>query len=158
MTQVRWLDEREERAWRSMLLMQMHLTARLNHELVADAGLSYQDYAVLVALTDRADERMRLYELGTELGWEKSRLSHHISRMAERGLVSREKCESDRRGAFVVLTDAGRSSIEAAAPGHLDVVRRLFVDRLTPTQLDALADISTTVLAALADAGDPEGC
>ena len=83
------------------------------------------------------------------LGWEKSRLSHHVARMADRGLVKKEKCDSDRRGAFVVVTERGRKEIEAAAPGHVATVRRLFVDRLTPDQLDAIAEAAEIVLAAL---------
>src|SRR5687768_10084976 len=114
-----WLDEREERAWRALQLMQMQLEAELARQLAADSDLSYPDYLVLVELTDRSDGRMRLFELGRELGWEKSRLSHHIARMTDRGLVKKERCESDRRGSFVVITKRGRKSIEAAAPGHV---------------------------------------
>ena len=69
--------------------------------------------------------------------------------MADRGLVTKEKCDSDRRGAYVVVTDAGRKEIEAAAPGHVAAVRRLFVDRLTPDQLDAIGEAAEIVLAAL---------
>ena len=69
--------------------------------------------------------------------------------MATRGLVTKEKCDSDRRGAFVVVTRRGRNEIEAAAPGHLDTVRRLFIDRLTPQQLDAVGAAAETVLAGL---------
>lgn len=149
MDEVRWLDEREEQAWRALQFMQMRVTAELARQLAAESGLSYQDYLLLVALTDRPDGRMRLFELARDLGWEKSRLSHHIARMAERGLVTKEKCDSDRRGAFVVVTRRGRKEIEAAAPGHVDAVRRFFVDRLTPRQLDALRSAAETVLAGL---------
>ena len=146
---VRWLDERELRAWRSLQLMQMRLDGELARQLAVDSGLSYPDYVVLVALTDRADGRMRLFELAEVLGWEKSRLSHHVGRMADRGLVTKEKCDADRRGAYVVITGEGRRVIEAAAPGHVAAVRRLFVDRLTPAQLDAIGDAAEIVLAAL---------
>lgn len=144
-----WLDEREERAWRALQLMQMRLEGELARQLAADSGLSYPDYVVLVALTDTPDGRLRLFELAEVLGWERSRLSHHIARMSGRGLVRKEPCESDRRGAFVVLTAQGRREIEAAAPGHAAAVRRLFVDRLTAAQLDAVGDAAETVLAAL---------
>lgn len=150
-TAPRWLDEREERAWRGLQLMQLRLTGALARQLAEDSGLSYQDYLVLVALTDEVDGRLRQFELGEVLGWEKSRLSHHVTRMADRGLVVKEPCESDRRGAFVVITKHGRREIAAAAPGHLREVRRLFVDQLTPRQLDAVADIAEHVLAVLAD-------
>lgn len=146
---VRWLDEREERAWRALQFMQMRLDGELARRLGAESGLSYQDYVVLVALTDRPDGRMRLFELARDLGWEKSRVSHHIARMMERGLVTKEKCDSDRRGAFVVATKHGRKEIAAAAPGHVRAVRQLFVDRLTPEQLEAVGAAAETVLAAL---------
>jgi DNA-binding MarR family transcriptional regulator len=148
METVRWLTEREARAWRGLQLVQMRLEGELARQLAAESGLSYPDYLVLVALTDRPDGRMRPFELAAVLGWEKSRLSHHVARMATRDLVGKERCDSDRRGAFVVVTEHGRSQIEAAAPGHVAAVRRLFVDRLTPRQLDAIADIADTVLRA----------
>jgi DNA-binding MarR family transcriptional regulator len=157
MDEVRWLDERELRAWRSLQLMQMRLDGELARQLAADSGLSYPDYVVLVALTDRPDGRLRLFELAEVLGWEKSRLSHHIGRMAARELVAKERCDSDRRGAFVVITSEGRRVIEAAAPGHVAAVRRLFVDRLTPAQLDAIGDAAEVVLDALDELAAPSG-
>ena len=148
MDDVRWLDEREERAWRALQHMQMRLEAELARQLGADSGLSYPDYLVLVALTDRPAGRMRLYELADILGWEKSRLSHHIARMTDRSLVAKERCDADRRGAYVVVTSKGRREIETAAPGHVAAVRRLFVDQVTPSQLDAIGDAAEAVLAA----------
>jgi DNA-binding MarR family transcriptional regulator len=148
MSKVRWLTEREERAWRALQFMQMRLEGELARQLAADSGLSYPDYLVLVTLTDRPDGRMRLFELAGVLGWEKSRASHHVGRMVDRGLVTKQKCDSDRRGFYVVLTARGRREIGAAAPGHVAAVRRLFVDRLTPEQLDALGDAAEAVLAA----------
>jgi DNA-binding MarR family transcriptional regulator len=156
MEQVLWLDEREERAWRALQSMQMQLTARLARELAATSGLSYPDYLVLVALTDRPDGRMRMFELARGLGWEKSRLSHHVARMADRGLLTKEQCDTDRRGAFVVVTDEGRREIEAAAPGHVDAVRRLFIDRLTARQLDTIGTAAQAVLATLAEGEDDD--
>lgn len=149
---VRWLDEREQRAWRALQFMQLRLDGALARQLAADSGLSYPDFTVLVALTDREDGRMRVLELARHLGWEKSRLSHHIARMAERGLVAKEKCDTDRRGATVAVTPRGREVIEAAAPGHAEAVRRLFVDRLTPEQLDAVGAVAEIILAGLDEA------
>ena len=153
---VRWLDEREARAWRALQHMKMRLEGELARQLASESGLSYPDYLVLIALTDRPDGRMRLFELVRGLGWEKSRLSHQVARMAGRGLVDKQRCESDRRGAHVVVTALGRREIEAAAPGHVAAVRRLFVDRLTPAQLDAVGDVAEVVLAALDDRTDPD--
>jgi DNA-binding MarR family transcriptional regulator len=148
-TPVRWLDEKEQRAWRALQAMQMRLTAELARDLTVHSGLSYQDYAVLVALTDQPHGGLRLFQLGQSLGWEKSRLSHQVTRMAQRGLVAKTKCGSDGRGAVVVVTGRGRDEIAAAAPSHLTAVRRLFIDRLTAAQLDCLAEIAETVLAVL---------
>ena len=148
MAMTRWLTEREERAWRALQFMQLRLEGELARQLAAESGLSYPDYQVLVALTDRPDGRMRLFELAGALGWEKSRASHHVGRMVDRGLVKKQKCASDRRGSFVVVTARGRREIEAAAPGHVEAVRRLFIDHLTPEQLDAVGDAAEAVLAA----------
>jgi DNA-binding MarR family transcriptional regulator len=151
MTKSPWLSEREERAWRSLQFMQMRLEGELARQLAGDSGLSYSDYVALVALTDREDGRLRLFELADVLGWEKSRLSHHIARMVTRGLVTKEKCDDDRRGAYVVVTERGRQQITAAAPGHVATVRRLFVDQLTASQLDTIGEVARIVLAALDD-------
>lgn len=126
----------------------MRLDAELARQLMADSQLSYPEYLVLVALTDQADGRMRLYELAEVLGWEKSRSSHLVSRMVTRGLISKEKCDSDRRGAFVVVTSKGRSEIASAAPGHVKAVKQLFVDVLTAEQIKAVGDAALEVLAA----------
>lgn len=149
MKDVRWLDEREERAWRALQFMGMRLDARLAAELAAVSDLSHSDYTVLVALTDQPDGRLRLFELAATLGWEKSRVSHQIARMVDRGLVAKERCGDDRRGAFVVATDGGIAAIEAAAPHHVESVRRLFVEPLTPDELDALGRAAQKILDAI---------
>jgi DNA-binding MarR family transcriptional regulator len=151
--EVGWLDEREERAWRALQFMQMRLEAALARQLAAGTGLSYADYVVLVALTDAPGGRLRQFEVGATLGWEKSRLSHHIGRMVERGLVKKEPCGSDRRGAFVVVTQQGRKEIEAAAPGHVRTVRQLFVDQVTPEELEVIGRAAEKVAAALDETG-----
>ena len=143
---MRWLDEREQRAWRSYLAMQTRLQARLNRQLQADAGMSLADFDVLVALTDRPDVQIRVLELAEALQWEKSRLSHHLARMERRGLIERQDCADDARGAFVVLTDVGRRAIDRAAPAHVETVRTLVFDGLDPDQVDTLADIAEGVL------------
>jgi DNA-binding MarR family transcriptional regulator len=157
MEDVAWLNQREERAWRALQFMQMRLEGELARQLAADSGLSYPDYLVLVALTDRPDGRMRLFELASVLGWEKSRLSHHVARMVDRRLVTKKRCGDDRRGAYVAVTARGRREIEAAAPGHVAAVRRLFVDRLSPDQLDVIADAAEIVLAAFTDGRQEAG-
>ena len=146
MTETRWLDADEQRAWRRYLRMQAELTARLARQLLTESDLSLADFEVLVNLTDVPEGRMRVTELAKLLQWEKSRLSHHFSRMEKRGLVVRENCPSDARGAFVVLTPEGRTTIEAAAPWHVETVRRLMFDGLTAEQVEALGTIADVVL------------
>ncbi|WP_055482628.1 MarR family winged helix-turn-helix transcriptional regulator [Sphaerimonospora mesophila] len=145
----RWLDDDQQRAWRAYLRMQAGLSAALNRRLQAASGLSLADYDVLVHLTDAPDGRLRPYELQHALDWEQSRLSHHLSRMQRRGLVERQECAADGRGAFIVLTETGRGAIETAAPDHVETVRRLFFDQLTPEQVTTLEELSTRVLARL---------
>jgi DNA-binding MarR family transcriptional regulator len=144
-----WLTEQQQRVWRRWLALNTRLTAALHRELQADTGLSLQDYDVLVRLTDTAGGRMRVSDLARALQWERSRLSHHVTRMASRGLVEREECPDDGRGAFIVLTPAGRAAIERAAPAHVGTVRRLVFDSLSDEELDSLAAITDKVLTQL---------
>jgi DNA-binding MarR family transcriptional regulator len=149
MAGTEWLTDSEQRAWRALQFMQMQLEAALNRQLMADSEMSLSDYVVLVRLTDQPDGRLRLFQLGQEIGWEQSRLSHHVTRMAKRGLLRKESCDSDRRGAFVVITDQGRGAIEAAAPLHVATVRRLFIDLLDAEQIEMIGETAETVIAAL---------
>lgn len=154
MSEPRWLDETESRAWRAYMRMRTLLNAQVVRDLARESGLSGADYDVLSNLSETEGHRWRLHELAARMAWSKSRLSHHITRMEQRGLVTREECPSDGRGAFVTLTDAGLRAIEAAAPGHVASVRRHFIDPLSRGQLDALAEISQTVVRHLAERGD----
>lgn len=146
---TRWLNAREQHAWRGYLDMHARLTARLHRQLLADSGLSLSDFDVLVQLTDRAEPRMRVGELAEALQWEQSRLSHHIARMRRRGLVYSENCSEDARVTYVVLADEGRDAIQRAAPAHVETVRDVLFDQLTSEEVDTLATISDRVLARL---------
>jgi DNA-binding MarR family transcriptional regulator len=148
---ARWLDEEEHRAWRAWLDLNARLSARLNRELQAESGLSLSDYEILVALTDAdvPDHTLRMYELGERLHWEKSRVSKQVTRMAARGLVARRDCADDRRGAFVDLTEQGREAIEAAAPGHVELVRRIFFEELSREELETIERFTNRALARL---------
>lgn len=148
-TPAKWLSAEQLRAWKGLSLMQLQLQARLGRRL-AEHGLSYQDYLVLATLSDQPDGRRRVVELSDELGWEKSRLSHHITRMCERALVDKVPCPSDQRGIFVTLTDEGRSTLSLAAPDHVDDVQRYFFHHLSTSQVVTLARIADTVLENLA--------
>ena len=152
----RWLSAAEQHTWRTFLRMQAQLTARLGRDLQADSELSLADYDVLVHLTDLDGGRRRILELARELDWEKSRMSHHLARMAKRGLIAREECPADGRGAFIVITPEGRAAIEAAAPRHVATVRRLVFDNLSEDQVAVLAAVSEKILGRL-DSPDPCG-
>lgn len=143
---VRWLTPEEQHAWRSFIRLHDKLRGRLSRSLQAESNVSATDFAVLVELTDVPDGRRRFQELARALEWEKSRMSHHIARMVKRGLVVREECPEDGRGAFVVITDEGRAMIEAAAPRHVEAVRELFLDHVTPAELRTLAQLSERVV------------
>ena len=146
---VRWLTAEEERLWRRWLTLNARLAATLHRELQDDAGLSMPDYEVLVHLTDSPEGRMRVTDLARLLQWERSRVSHHVTRMERRRLVQRVECAEDGRGAFVVITPDGRAAIEQAAPGHVNTVRRLVFDALSPEEVDALATIVEKALTQL---------
>jgi DNA-binding MarR family transcriptional regulator len=141
------LDAREERAWQSYHQMERELAGRIRRRLTRDTGLSDADYEILRALADAPDGILRARELRCEVRWEKSRLSHQIGRMEGRGLVTREDCDEDSRGSVIRITAAGRKVIVAACCEHAKAVRAYLIDRLSPDQLDALADISETVVA-----------
>ncbi|MFG2358705.1 MarR family winged helix-turn-helix transcriptional regulator [Streptomyces sp. NPDC048521] len=122
------------------------LVHRTGRSLQKEFGLSGADYTVLAELTRVPEGQLRMIELARTLGWEKSRLSHHLARMAKRGLVERTECADDRRGAYVAVTWEGREAITAAAPRHVDDVRELFLDHLTPGQITLLAEISDLII------------
>ncbi|NUQ97930.1 MAG: winged helix-turn-helix transcriptional regulator [Streptomyces sp.] len=127
--------------WRQWMGLDAELLATLNRELLADAGLSTPDYQVLVVLTDSDEGRLRVSDLAASLQWERSRVSHHVTRMEKRDLVSRRGAPDDGRGAFVRITETGRAAIERAAPGHVRVVRRLVFDALTDKEVIQLGEI-----------------
>ncbi|HEX6947615.1 MAG TPA: MarR family transcriptional regulator [Acidimicrobiia bacterium] len=138
-------------AWRGFQRMAVGLGSRLNQRLVADSGLSLPDYEILTALGSSETGTLRAFELGAEVQWEKSRLSHHLKRMETRGLVSRTVCESDGRGLWVSITDAGRDAWERASIAHDTLLDQLVFSRLDDEQLDQLASISETVIDGLTD-------
>ena len=150
MSEPRWLNDREMRAWFGYRRMRLLLDLQINRELMHESGLSEPDYDVLSNLSQTDGRRMRLSDLAAHMRWSKSRLSHHITRMQQRGLVTREDYAPDGRGAVVALTQNGLHAIESAAPGHVASVRRHFIDLLSPEQIAVLGDITQTVLTHLA--------
>jgi DNA-binding MarR family transcriptional regulator len=143
--QPRWLNDREDHAWRGYRRMRLLLDLQLNRDLARDSGLSDADYDVLSHLSEASGQRIRVTELAEHLHWSKSRLSHHLARMQQRGLVDRHECTSDGRGSYLALTEQGRNAIEDAAPMHVESVRRHMIDLLTAEELEALGAISNRI-------------
>ncbi|MEU6080141.1 MarR family transcriptional regulator [Streptomyces sp. NPDC047108] len=154
MSDPRWLDDLESRAWRGYMAMTQLLETEVNRGLKQDADLSLSDYRVLVPLSEAEGHRLRMQDLAAEAHFEKSRLSHQIRRMESRGLVRREECPTDARGAFAIITPEGLKAIRMAAPLHVARVRRILIDSLTRDQLNCLADIATGVVDRLGTPAD----
>lgn len=141
----RWLTDDEQQAWRATVHLSQLLMRQLDRDLNAH-GLNSHDYEILVELSEAPDSRLRMTELADATSQSRSRLSHQVSRMESRGLVRRDNCEGDKRGTFAVLTDEGVAAIRRVAPDHVEHVRRHFIDRLTPRQLEEVTDAFTPVV------------
>jgi DNA-binding MarR family transcriptional regulator len=146
MTATHWLTDHEERAWRGYRRMQTVLSAQLARDLVTDSGLSEPDYDVLSTLSEKPGHRWQLRELAARLLWSRSRLSHHLARMEERGLVAREDDPDDRRGCTIVLTGPGTQTLSRAAIRHVASVRRHFIDLLSEDEMTVLSTIAERVV------------
>ena len=149
MDHTRWLDEDEQRTWRSFLWAGRLLFDRLDRQLQHDAGLPHAYYEILVHLSEAPGRTLRMSELAATSLSSRSRLSHAVARLEEAGWVARRACPTDRRGSFAHLTDAGMARLEQAAPGHVEAVRTHLFDQLTIEQQHALRDISDALLAHL---------
>ena len=135
------LSARELRAWRGLLRVHAHLVKALDAELESSHGLGVTSYEVLMYLADSPEGRMRMHDLAASVLLSRSGLTRLVDRLAREGLLERKACESDARGAFAVLTAAGRSKLVAARRTHLDGVRRHFVVHLSDEELDMLCGI-----------------
>lgn len=136
---------RELQVWREFIETFEALRSEVASRLLAETSLSAGDYSVLLALSEAPAERLRSSELAAEIAWERSRLSHHLGRMERRGLIRRQECASDNRGAEVVLTTDGAAAFRRATVPHLRAVRELFVDAFTPGQLDTIAGVAAVL-------------
>jgi DNA-binding MarR family transcriptional regulator len=144
--ETEWLNKQEAHAWRGYRRMRALLDLELTRDLMRDSGLSDADYDVLSNVSETQGQRLRLSELASGMLWSKSRLSHHITRMQQRGLVDREECADDGRGSVITLTPAGLRAIEQAAPRHVASVRRNMIDLLTAQEIATLAKLSHRVV------------
>lgn len=146
----RRLPTRDElAAWRDFIETTEVLRTAVGSRLQTESGLSSGDYAVLLALSEAPEGRLRSSALAATVGWERSRLSHHLGRMENRGLIRRERAGGDSRGAEIVLTPSGSAAFREATAPHLRAVRELFVDALTPEQVSAAGDIAAALRAHL---------
>jgi len=148
---TRWLSDDEQATWRAYLAATSLLSAQLQRELLRDANMPHTYYEILVRLSEAPDRTLRMSDLADAADSSRSRLSHAIARLESQGWVRRESCETDRRGAFAVLTDDGFAALEAAAPGHVETVREFLFDRLTAEQVAQLQTICEAVIAGLRD-------
>ena len=155
-TEPKWLNRREDRAWRAFKHAGYQLDMRLNRHLLQDSRLTQADYEVLAVLSGHHTDRMPARELCATLTWEKSRLSHQIRGMEKRGLITREPNPDDARSVVIRLVPAGRRAIETAAPAHVRHVRQHLIDLFSPAELDTLATLNERVLHHLAQETLPE--
>ncbi|HUG86477.1 MAG TPA: MarR family transcriptional regulator [Euzebya sp.] len=141
-----WLSAEEQRHWRALITAMSMLNRRLNTDMLASHDLSMDDYAILAILSEADGDRLRFGELAEILRVPKAHITYRFRRLEKQGLVSREPCETDARGAFAMLTAHGRCRIEEAAPSHVASVRAHILDHLTPAQLRALGDAMRAVV------------
>ncbi|MGW3423062.1 MarR family winged helix-turn-helix transcriptional regulator [Streptomyces phaeochromogenes] len=149
MSEPRWLAPQQAEVWARYRKVYRELQQAQDQQLQRDSGLSAADYALLAPLSESDDGVLRARDLGADVGWERSRLSHQISRMEKRGIVVREACADDARGSMVRLTEKGREAIEAAAPKHAECVRRLVFDPLTTDEVRLFGDFLDRILGAI---------
>ncbi len=134
-----WLDARQQRAWLAYIKVQLRLTYEMNRQLQTCGALSLGDWDVLTALGASTSGALATTTLAAQIGWERSRLSHHAKRMAGRGLLELRTSATDRRATELVLTPAGRATLEEAAPGHVELIKRLFFAGMPDELLEPLA-------------------
>ncbi|MHB1873609.1 MAG: MarR family winged helix-turn-helix transcriptional regulator [Streptosporangiaceae bacterium] len=154
---TRWLTAEEQRCWRLLLNACQSLFGAVDTQLLKDSGLPHGYYEVLVHLSEAPDRSLRMSQLAAASTFSKSRLSHAVARLEERGLVTRRDCPTDRRGQIAQLTDAGYAVLSTAAPGHVEQVRRSLIDALTDEQVGQLIEISEAIIAA-SPGGRSSGC
>jgi DNA-binding MarR family transcriptional regulator len=143
---TRWLDADERRIWLGWVFTSRLLWEEIERDLQRDSGFSFGHYEILVMLSEAPDRSRRMSELADATQSSRSRLSHAVARLEELGWVRRETCATDRRGQLAVLTDEGFTALEAAAPMHVESVRRHFFDQLSGEELESLAAVQMTLL------------
>ncbi len=146
MDQPRWLDDDEQHAWRRLAAVVLKLPSELEAQLQRDAGMSHFEYWVIALLSEAPDRTLQLSQLAAQANASLSRVSHVITRLETRGWVIRRRRLDDARATLAVLTDTGWEQVVAAAPGHVDAVRRFVFDALTSDDVHELARICDAIL------------
>ncbi len=152
-SETRWLSTDEQQAWRALLTATHTLFSAVEGQLQREYGIPHGYYEILVRLSESPGRELRMSQLAEASTSSKSRLSHAVARLEERGWVQRLDCETDRRGQLARLTDAGFAALEAAAPSHVEQVRRVLFDRITAEQVGQLTAISTAITSGCESAG-----
>ncbi|GLY95318.1 MarR family transcriptional regulator [Actinoplanes sp. NBRC 103695] len=152
---TRWLSPAEQKTWLDLVQVLMLVPAALDRQLREDTGIPHAYYQILAMLSEQPGHAMRMTDLARRTGTTTSRLSHAVAALEHKGWLRREACASDRRGQVAVLTDLGMSTLEDAAPGHVEEVRRLVFDALTPDEVDQLGAIAGKVRAGIAAGSRP---
>ncbi|MFI6015283.1 MarR family winged helix-turn-helix transcriptional regulator [Streptomyces sp. NPDC051243] len=142
---TRWLTPDEQRAWRAYIAAAMLVEDALDRQLQQEAGMPHLYYSILATLSEAPERRLRMTDLAEGLKITRSRLTYAVSRLEKDGLLRRENCRWDKRGSIATLTDEGMRVLESAAPGHVETVRALLFDRLSPEQVGQLEEIFTVV-------------
>lgn len=145
MSETRWLTTDEQQVWRSFLTATHVLFESLDRSLQTEAGIPHTYYEILVRLSESPDRTLRMRELADRASYSRSRLSHAVSKLEAMGWVERATCDTDRRGQWARLTETGFAALEAAAPGHVEAVRKMLFDPLTPAQVKQLGAISDAI-------------
>ena len=144
-----WLDQEQQRAWLAYIKVQLRLVYEMNRQLQSGSGMSLADWDVLTALGASESASLTVTALANQIGWERSRLSHHAKRMASRRLIELVTADSDRRATEVRLTPEGRAALERAAPGHVELIKRLFFGGIPRDLLEPLSTALECVYANL---------
>lgn len=144
MTEPRWLNETEMRAWTGFLETGDLIHRLVERQLQEAGGLTMVQYEILTRLAERPTRRANMTQLATLVICSRSGLTYQVSQLEKAGLLTREPDPADDRGVLAVLTDAGHTVLKATAPGHLATVREGILDILTPDQIAHLAEIFDT--------------
>jgi DNA-binding MarR family transcriptional regulator len=161
MEDTRWLSPAEQDAWRSFMAGCRALFTAVDAQLQRDAGMPLAYYEILVRLSEAPGRALRMSQLAEAASASKSRASHAVARLEERGWIRRVDCPTDRRGQVAQLTDEGYAVLAGAAPGHVAQVRQSLFDGLTPeqvTQLQAIGEVMAAACGGRPVSGFPPGC